>query len=455
MIIIKQFFICLIIFTCIKNELRIPFKRKFAKELTHEFMTENMFFNTIIANIKIGTPPQDIPLAIKSLEYINYIYDTKVYKYDVIKYSQKDSKTCKILSDEPTYYVENFFGFDYAYTLEDTIQINNLTISDFPFFVATEMSYNPPYTIHNGTGGILGLRIEPQGHYDEISSQNFIDILYNKNIIQSKSFSFKFNEKDEDGELIIDPLFYNELYGTESFSHTRVHHINEEAPLNWYMIFDNVYYGSEKGYEFKHQFRNARVTFEVGVIFGIDIFRDLIRKEFFNEQIKLGNCGEVIYNDFITFYCKDEVDTSKIKPLIFEDKEMRFKFILNQEDLWFKKDGKKYFLIIFRLGYFEETDWTLGKPFLKKYQLVFDKDKYIIGIFNQNMFHKSEIFFIKFFYEIISFCGILAVLFLFYFFWKKKNKNLKKVYKYKAFEMDEYSKEDFLERNSISTSCDA
>ena len=452
---IIKFFIYSIIFICIKNEIRLPFKRKFPKEFKHEYMTENMFFNTLIVNVKIGTPPQEIPLVIKSLEYINYLFDSKVYKFDVIKYSQKDSKTCKILSDKPNYYVENFFGFDYAYTLEDTLQINNLTITDFPFFVATEMSNNPPYTIHNKTGGILGLRIEPQGHYDEITSQNFIDILYKKNIIQSMSFTFRFNKNDEDGELIIDPSFYNELYGTESFSHTRVHHINEEEPLNWNMIFDHIYYGSEKGFEFKHQFRNARVTFEVGVIFGIDIFRDLIRKEFFNEQIKLGNCGEVIYNDFITFYCKDEVDTSKIKPLIFEDKEMRYKFILNQEDLWYKNGGNKYFLIIFRLGYFEEVDWTLGKPFLKKYPLVFDKDKYIIGIFNQNIFHKSEIFFFKFFYEIISFCGILGVSFLFYFFWSKKNKYYKKVYKYKAFEMDEYSKDDFLERNSVSTSCDA
>ena len=452
---IIKFFIFSIIFICIKNELRLPFKRKFDKELKHEYMTENMFTNILIVNIKIGTPPQEIPLVIKSLEYINYLFDPKVYKYDVIKYYQKDSKTCKILSDKPNYYVENFFGFDYAYILEDTIQLNNnVTITDFPFFIATEMSHNPPYTIHNGTGGILGLRIEPQGHYEEITSQNFLDILYKKNIIQSMSFSFRFNENDENGELIIDPLFYNELYGTESFSHTRVHHINEEESINWNMLFDHIYYGSEKEFEFKHQFRNARVEFEIGVIFGIDIFRDIIRKEFFNEQIKLGNCGEVIDNDFIIFYCKEEVDTSKIKPLIFEEKEMRYKFILNQEDLWFKKDGKKYFLIIFRLGYFEEVEWTLGKPFLKKYQLVFDKDKNIIGIFNQNIFHKSEIFFIKFFYEIISFCGILGVI-LFYFFWNKKNNYNKKVYKYKAFEMDEYSKDEFLERNSISTTCDA
>jgi hypothetical protein len=193
---------------------------------------------------------------------------------------------------------------------------------------------------------------------------------------------------------------------------------------------------------------------ELGIIFGIDVFRDLIKKEFFDEQIKLGNCGEVIYNDFITLYCKEDVDTSKIKPLIFEEKEMRYKFIFNQEDLWYKKYGNKYFLIMFRLGYFEETEWTLGKPFLKKYPLVFDQDKYIIGIFNKNAPKKNETFIIKLFYEnyiMILFCGF--IFFVFLFLLNRKNKDHKKVYKYKAYEMDEYTKDDFLDRNSLST-CD-
>ena len=49
------------------------------------------------------------------------------------------------------------------------------------------------------------------------------------------------------------------------------------------------------------------------------------------------------------------------------------------KDLWIEINGYKYFMIIKTLDL--ENNWYFGKPFFKRYQLVFDYDNKIIGFY--------------------------------------------------------------------------
>ena len=68
-------------------------------------------------------------------------------------------------------------------------------------------------------------------------------------------------------------------------------------------------------------------------------------------------------------------------PLNFYVKDINFTFSLTEEDLFYELDGKKYFLVLFQNLESDYYQWILGKPFLKKYQMVFDIDKKTIGTY--------------------------------------------------------------------------
>ena len=113
---------------------------------------------------------------------------------------------------------------------------------------------------------------------------------------------------------------------------------------------------------------------------------------------------------------------------------------LTYEDLFIKKDGKVFFLVVFdKFGY--NVYWTLGNTFLKRNKLVFDIDKRIIGIYDENI--KNNIYSYNhnlLIYVIIIIVAILVIIglivFIIYkFFWKKRNKKryeLNEDYEYNA-----------------------
>ena len=60
---------------------------------------------------------------------------------------------------------------------------------------------------------------------------------------------------------------------------------------------------------------------------------------------------------------------------------MVYSFNFSREELWSEKNGYKYFKII-KHDYYNEY-WYLGKPFFKKYQMMFDYDNKKIGFYTK------------------------------------------------------------------------
>jgi hypothetical protein len=109
--------------------------------------------------------------------------------------------------------------------------------------------------------------------------------------------------------------------------------------------------------------------------------------------------------------------------LYFEKKEMNYKFDLKKEEFFIKKNGKIYFLIYF-LEKNKFSNWILGKPFLKKYQLFFDYEKKKIGFYtpdkkkNDNLTSKLNIIIIL----IIVIFVLLFILYKFHYNQKRKRR---------------------------------
>ena len=93
--------------------------------------------------------------------------------------------------------------------------------------------------------------------------------------------------------------------------------------------------------------------------------------------------------------------------------------------MFIKKDGKIYFMIVFDKngGFF----WTLGDMFIKRNKLVFDMNRRILGVYDQNVEPENNTDNKKLIYIIIicvaSLIIIGLIIFILYkFVWKKRNK---------------------------------
>ena len=138
------------------------------------------------------------------------------------------------------------------------------------------------------------------------------------------------------------------------------------------------------------------------------------------------------------FICDSNENISDFPSLLLNNKELNFSFEFNYKDLFIQKDNQIYFLIVFRNEYSGIEYWILGKPFFKKYQLVFESDRKLIGIYigkEKNQLNVSWI--------IVFVLFIILIILIIYII--NKYKNLPK--KIKANELLEQMDSPFL--NSI------
>ena len=63
-------------------------------------------------------------------------------------------------------------------------------------------------------------------------------------------------------------------------------------------------------------------------------------------------------------------------------KDIDVEFILTYEDIFIKENNEYIFGIVFdETPETTTTTWIFGKPFMKKYELVYDLDRKIIGLY--------------------------------------------------------------------------
>ena len=192
-------------------------------------------------------------------------------------------------------------------------------------------------------------------------------------------------------------------------------------------ILDNIYYGNIT----INDGINAKFKVEQNFIVGTTIFFDTIKNFFVNHNCEFKN-GYIERYQIIKYYvCDSNIDLNDFKPLIFEIKENNFSFVFNHKDLFLEYDKKLFFNVIFTKN---RKDWILGRVFLKKYQLYFDKDKKTIGYYEKKT-DKVNILIIILVFIIIILTSVILLSFR-----KKRNKKI-------SIELDE--KYDYIQNNFV------
>ena len=177
---------------------------------------------------------------------------------------------------------------------------------------------------------------------------------------------------------------------------------------------------------------------ESGLISCPTEYFNLISNNFFIDYLNKGICQKKSMNKDIYKYemivCKDKINITNFPSLHFYHSELNYIFSLTYEDLFETWNDKLYFLIIHSKF---SSQWKIGKPFLKKYQITLNLDAKTITFYNpsiegntnpdnSNEFSIDDKFNYKNTILIICCCALSAILLVVSFLFYKKIKSDRK-----------------------------
>lgn len=375
----------------------IPFETTNRKDLNPDNYFDLLFNNEVKITLKVGTHRQSIPCYVNLNSHTVYISGSNAdLKSGEPKYDENKSKKYTNISDSIS--SESFYVI--GMPSKDEVCLNDNLITELKFYLAKSRfsSNDLIYTCMIGIGyeEVFYDDDDSEGYLTEIES--FISQLKNKELINKKVFFIKYNTEDDNGEIV---------FG--AYPHEIKDNSLQACIEKNYIEGDNVYTGdfqiiwSIKGYIYfgeKLLFNYlSSIDFELnqGFIIGSYSYKKEVLNTFFNDKISKEECFIIeIYQQkkaFDGFYCKKDVDISKMKDLIIILDKIKYKIELNYKDLFTTIGDYVYFNVLFTQDEDDfKNDFILGKPVFKKYPLVFNlvRRNEKIGFYNNFSYNKNE-----------------------------------------------------------------
>ena len=388
-----------------------PFKKSTKENKSYP---ENLLQNDLEITLKIGTPPQSVDLNLRSRIYTFFVTSSQVnlpYKL----FNEKESTSLVQISKKET----NFTNMEYSKGLKisESIYINNKELKGITLMLGTELAYNEC--------GALGLRL-----INSHESSNDLSFIYQiKKYANLDSYTFTLKYKnDEEGDLIIGayPHVYDNKFNEKNFLYSKAG--SNKNGVNWVLNFDIIRYNNKS---VNVGSKKSLINIEYGLIQAPFKYKNYFKNNFYGDR-----CSEK-FNDrrnVTIVHCSSNFDITSFKDLIFELKDIETQFVFTYKDLFIKENNEYIFGIVFD----EDVDakdptWIFGKPFMKKYELVYDLDRKIIGLYKEGNESPSEKSKVNVVFIILLIILVLAVAGLSYFIFFY----LKKTRKSRAFELND------------------
>ena len=373
-----------------------------------------------------------------NLEYNNYILLKSILNFTYYNFS---------LAKIP---ISVFYPYEKYDLVNETIYLNvNKNNSDTVEKIGVNI-YIPfkNLILYDHRPGILGL-----------SFHNYF-ILNIKNKIPTKTdyWIIKYNDIiNEEGDLIIGDLPH--IYDSHHYNQERIKsakiYFGENMHPDWTLLFSKSFIVLNNG-KLTNEIELKQNTFslfriEEFFILGTDEYFQHIQKIFFGNYINQSICQKQThkkvkyiknYWHIMCYFNNDKTKMIKFLnnfPILkFYQSEMNYNFTLDSNDLFtIIPDNNR---ILFNIEFFENNNnWVFGKPFFKKYKLIFNDDKKIISYYieDENRYNNTNSYYKYSNYIVIIIICIFIYTFYFFCFNKKKKSN-KKEDNNKSFELSEY-----------------
>lgn len=397
----------LILLNYIEAIVRIPISKEIPSSFSNEKIIESFVKIPMVAEIDVGTPSQKVKLSVDLYEYSTVIFGSEMAK-NSSKFNESLSVTYKTNNTKK----ENFYTvkFPTGYVGNDKFYIGNANLDNYNFVLATNTSLT--------TGmGFIGFN-PGHGMRSILYETNFILQMKKRDFIESYAFTIAIKNSYK-GEVIIGnyPHEYNDNFKEEELKMIKT--IPYFYALIWGFNF-NVTYNKISVNKKSEDF--AEIFADADYIVGSQALFEEVMTSFFQKYINQKECEVDTFYDKYWFICNKTIDLKEFKKLEFYQKELNYSFVFDYHELFEEKGDKLYFKVCF----FKEAKffnyWIIGIPFLKKYQLVFDQDKKLIGLY----IPKEHKFKFKIEWAIIAVLVIICILLLYFLIIRNRNMERKK-----------------------------
>ena len=268
----------------------------------------------------------------------------------------------------------------------ETFNIKNgkneiLAVNNTDFILATQSKYG------DTSEGEIGLHLEFPQSYPEY---NFISNLKKSNGTNSSNWYFDFdNFSKGEGKMIVDGFpddLNNKKYKHDNFN--TIYGLKKGYTVDWGIKFSDIYYNDS--YSVMNKDIEAHFTFGLGIISAPEEAANMIEKFFFKKYMDEKICYKENfgYNE-IFFYCKKtkQFDIKEFQSIYLKSKDLEIIFELDYKDLFYEKNNYIYFLVTFKK---DNTIWSLGELFLRKYYIVFNQEAKTVGYYKGMEKQKSK-----------------------------------------------------------------
>ena len=391
-------FLLIIIKSQIKGiPLIIPFESPIKKDLTPDNYFSSLYTNELKITLKVGSHQQSIPCYLNLNSHTVYISGSdSELKNGQPKYQEYKSTKYTNISDTIT--SESFYVV--GMPSKDEIRLNDNQVTELKFYLA-KSRFSENELIYSC---MIGLGYEEVFYDDDDATgyltelESFITQMKNNNIINKKVFFIKYNDNNENGEIVFGtfPHEIKDKYCESCEEEDFIEGDNtytSDFQIIW-ALKGNIYYGEKLLFNYL-----SSIDFELnlGFIIGSYSYKKEMMNSFFNDKISEGECfTQEIYQQkraLDVYYCKKNVDITKIEKLIIVIDKIKYKIEFSYNDLFTLNGDYLYFNVLFTQDEDEfKNDFILGKPVFKKYPLVFRfltrNEK--IGFYNNFSYSKKE-----------------------------------------------------------------
>jgi len=397
----------------------------FEKICNSENYSMNLINNNIYSNISLGSPMQTIPFYFSFNSNLFIIKDKIIggfFNEETSKSLSKNNEREFILHFEGTTYygyyeTENFL---FKNNKNKKIKVNNLIFS-------LSNNYNSSNSIKTNelikNFSIIGLKLSNyRGANDK---ESFIMQLKDKKILDTYSYSFEYESKEK-GSFYLGYNInqFDNNYQMSNYIYTKVEY--DRNNFEWKINFEKVNYSENNS---EPIFKGGIFNINIGGIIGNFKYKEFIYENVFNKYLKENICfEEIIYDEYLIIYCNKNFNIKEFPNIVFYHKNMNYSFVFDYNDLFTENNDKIYFNVFFNIK-FSSFYWIFGEIFFRKYQIIFDQDRQLIGLWinkkNVKKFNYHKYLYISF---------ICIIIFLIIVIYNIKNKIPRKI---KANELEE------------------
>jgi hypothetical protein len=408
----------------INGKVIIPFK--YISEKTQSVQTpkeimDHYLKEKINLNLEIGTPKQEVQIPISFITSDIYIVEKDHLRENSINnkiFDNKKSSSLNILSTD----IEYCYSDDYSMYQDSNDIFHFMKDIKGKEYSEIKMNFRLAFITSTNDPGRFGLQIYSKDE-DDSKVPCPLRILFenkiNDNYLWSIHFNKKENQLEDEGYLLLGEYPHDleksiGIYDTYEFNkdnYKSIYDISNSKTMNNEIQMSVIYfYNKEDDKDSTNQkdFNNlqssdlfqdiiipqvtlsyvTKFDFNFGGILIPEFFNAYIKQKVFDDYIKQGKC--FIESAFAGlsinyYYCKKEKSVinkikDKIPTVIFSQAHLIYNFTIGINELLYEKDDYVFFLLFYSGS--QRNKWILGKPFLKKYPLVFNPDSKDIGFYS-------------------------------------------------------------------------